>query len=280
MKTWRFSVSDIFFGSNHSEKSFELFTDAGYSGIEGCERTVTGQSDQELEALRNRSLEFSLPFVSYHLAFSSEIDLASFYEEKRIRSVQTIISSIKRAKRIGAHTGILHPGQTYSDVEADGAGRYRDQFSRSLETIVPVAEELNFRIAVENLMSPSHRCYFSLPEHILEIRRRFEHELIGFCLDTGHSLIASSQERQLDVMDAMGDRIFAFHLQDTPGDRDIHIAPGRGKVDFAGTFKRIKLLGIDEILCIETPPFAPGRPFTLADWKKLIEDTRLFATEG
>ena len=270
---YRFSACGYALGFDEPDATFRTMHRAGFAGIEANDGVVDGREPDAISALGRRAAELGIPFTSYHLPFAKQHDVASFYETERLEAVRLIAEAMHRAAQLGARTLILHPSTSSYDTKVEGDERYRDRLCRSLEVIVPVAEKLDARIAVENMMHPQRDCYFSRPEHIERFRERFDHERVGFCLDTGHAIISAGPSRQLEIMEAMRGKLFAFHLQDNPGDRDLHIAPGRGNVDFAGIVARIRADSIDEVMCIETAPFDGVRPYTPSAWRGLVDDT-------
>jgi sugar phosphate isomerase/epimerase len=67
----------------------------------------------------------------------------------------------------------------------------------------------------------------------------------------------------------------AYHLADNAGDRDSHLAPGHGLVDWNTVFRRAAEIGFSGCMCIETPPFAAGAKgtYTVEAWKQMVDDT-------
>ena len=67
----------------------------------------------------------------------------------------------------------------------------------------------------------------------------------------------------------------AFHLADNAGDRDSHLAPGRGNVPWGALFRAAAEAGFSGSMCIETPPFAAGPDYSMEAWIGLREDMDL-----
>jgi sugar phosphate isomerase/epimerase len=146
--------------------------------------------------------------------------------------------------------------------------------------LIPVAERLGLTIALENMLPSGGGRFASRPEHLERLGKLFPQKQIGFCLDTGHALVAGGPERAGEFLDVMKDRMVAYHLADNAGDRDSHLAPGRGRVDWAALFRGIAEAGYDGSLCIETPPFGPGPPYRPEDWKALLAETKTLARDA
>lgn len=279
MLRFRFSVCGYVIAGQRHADTFEKLRNAGFSGIEGNDLFVPDSDRPAAERLSRAARAAGVPFTSYHLPFTKRHDVSAFYETDRLEAVRLIEEAMTRASWLGSDIVILHPTTNSSDVHVEGTDRYMSRLCRSLEPLAKAAERLGLRIAVENMMNSERTCFFSQPEHIASFRKAFNHEHVSFCLDTGHALISVGAERQHEIMEAMGGKLIGFHLQDTPGDRDIHIAPGHGNVDFHGVFKRIKEAGIDEVMCIECPPFAPERPYTPDAWDTLVRETQAMVSE-
>ena len=130
--------------------------------------------------------------------------------EKRRCSGPPLASSIQRP--IGRN----------ADVE--GLETYFRQIGKSLDTLLREAEGLDFTIALENMLPSEGGRFTSRPEHFERIIRDFVHPNLGFCLDTGHALVAGRGNAHR-FFEVMGPRIVAFHLADNAGDRDSHLAP-------------------------------------------------------
>ena len=71
----------------------------------------------------------------------------------------------------------------------------------------------------------------------------------------------------------MGSRLAAFHLADNAGDRDSHLAPGHGRVEWGPVFRKAAELGYEFTMCIETAPFAFGPEYSRDAWKQMVTDT-------
>lgn len=80
--------------------------------------------------------------------------------------------------------------------------------------------------------------YEESPEELLACCAPLRNLGVGVCLDTGHlsAFGESPLERWLDVL---MQEIGQLHLHDNRGERDEHLAPGRGIVDFPRLFERL-----------------------------------------
>ena len=76
------------------------------------------------------------------------------------------------------------------------------------------------------------------------------------------------------MQNAMGSRLVAYHLADNAGDRDSHLAPGHGRVDWSTVFRQAAAANYSNTMCIETPPFASGPDYSIQAWTSMVDECR------
>ncbi len=272
-REWTLTATGFTFTGKAAEEIRDICLAAKLSGIEGTPPLFQDLSDAEVEAFRRTFEDAGLRVPTFHLPFSAADDIASFYNTQREAAVATMERWMRRAVLAGARIGIQHPTTTVYDVDREGLGRYIDHIGRSLETLLPIAEKLDFTIAIENMLPRTGGRFCSLPEHISRIIEKFDHPNLGFCLDTGHALISLADDAP-EMQDAMGSKLVAFHLADNAGDRDSHLAPGHGRVDWTTVFRKAAEANYSGAMCIETPPFSAGPDYSVEAWRSMVDDCR------
>ena len=271
-KTWTWSASIIGLMGKPHEEIQEICKKAGLAGFEGMLELFEGVTDSELEEIGKSYEAAGLKIGTFHLPFTKEDDIASFYETERVQAVEKVRLWIERAALLGATAGIQHPTTNRYNVDVEGLDNYLRQLGKSLETLLPVAEKLGFTIALENLPPGGSGRLGSRPEHFERFIAEFDHPNLGFCLDTGHALMAGGPEGADKFYEVMAPRMVAFHLADNAGDRDSHLAPGHGLVDWTAVFRRTAEIGFSGTMCIETPPFAHGPDYSVESWQGMVSD--------
>ncbi len=262
------------------EEIIELCRYSNIGSIEFNESFLEFSKKEELEEKRELFKESPIKTDSVHLPFGPEDDITSFYEKDRRAAVRRMEWLLEKAAILGVRAVILHPSVTDYTVEDEGLNRFVYYMGESLEVLLPRAERLGLTIAVENMFSkPGGNRFGSLPEHFRILASKFAHPNFGFCLDTGHAQITGGSDGPAAFFDAMGSRIKAFHLHDNAGDRDSHLAPGRGLVDWDVVFSNMADLGYSYPACIEAPPFSygPGGTYSREAWKNMIDHTEKMA---
>ena len=254
-----------------------LFSQAGFDAVEIMHSMLTPLTVEQAARLGEEYRAAGVPVETVHLPFEgAAFDIAHFYESRRRPAVARIRHAMERAAAAGAKAGILHPTTSREPVDVNGFERSFTQMAASMRELLREAERVDLMLAVENLPPVAGRRYGSLPDHFRRFAGELAHSHLCFCLDTGHALMAAGHDGTIELMDAMGERLRAFHLSDTPGDRDLHLAPGHGAVDFPRVFAHARSL--DPLaMCIETPPFAPGPAYGDDAWRAMVDEVRALA---
>ena len=150
-KTWVWStVGSLFTGKTHEEIQ-EICLFAGLAGIEAHMELFREETEAELEAVGAQYRKAGLQIDSFHLPFTAEDDIASFYETARQEAVEKVRQWMERAALLGARVGIQHPTTNRLNVDVEGLDPYLRQLDKSLKVLLPAAEQLGFHIALENL---------------------------------------------------------------------------------------------------------------------------------
>lgn len=243
----------------------------GVNALEFNHHGAEGRRPAELEALRKEYEDAGIVINSFHLPFAADDDIASFYESQRRGAVHRMNRWIEVAGLLGSKVVIQHPTTNRYRAEDNGIDRYFEQLYKSLEEMVPVARDAGVIIGLENMTPGTDRGRFmSEAEHFRRVAKEFTDPNVGFVYDTGHALL-SAGERAHDILEAMGERVAAWHMADNPGDRDAHLAPGRGEVDWDGVFQFAARIGFSQPMTMETAPWGPGPDYSVETWKRTIE---------
>jgi len=98
-------------------------------------------------------------------------------------------------------------------------------------------------VAVENIFDRD-------PWVLKELLERINHPRVGHCFDVGHFLLFSQAD--LDTwFQALGPHLVELHLHDNHGDRDAHIAIGKGVAPWDKIFSLVEATGRDPIMVVE-----------------------------
>jgi sugar phosphate isomerase/epimerase len=276
---WTFGVTGYGFGRQSFEQIAATCGAAGIRLLEGAPPMLDGRSEAQIEGGIAELRSAGVTLDTFHLPFDTSLDIASFYRTVRRTAVDELKRWIVRTRAAGAGVGILHPSTSDREVDTEGLDLYVRALGASLQELLPFASDHGVILALENMLPGEGSRFASMPEHLEHIHREFAHPNLGFCLDTGHALVAGGPEGAHRLFEAMQGALVAFHLSDTSGDRDIHIAPGRGLVNWTEVFQGAARTGYNRSMCIETAPFAHAvrHCFAVGAWRTLLQETTALA---
>lgn len=283
---YKFTISSVSTAFHKIGKTYEEIIDicreSGFAGIEGSVPLFANRSEQELQKTGKLFQDAGLLIETFHLPHVDPVkdDIATLYEVDRKKVESNMKNSIDAAAILGSSIGVIHP-TTRKDynTNVEGFERLIDQVGKTLDTLIRHAEQYNFKIALENMLPYTGERLGCRVDHLDRILSRHDHPNLGFCFDTGHALV-STGEKAMELFRFMKERVIAFHLDDNAGDRDSHLAPGRGRFFWKEFFAELQGMNFRNTICVEAPPFAYGPNYSLDAWKTLHEQLLTLAEEG
>ncbi|MFH1905093.1 MAG: sugar phosphate isomerase/epimerase family protein [bacterium] len=172
------------------------------------------------------------------------IDLNPGSEDPKVRSLtrERFVQSIQFCSKMGIKNLVLHTG--YSPVFHEAIKDIWFETSLDLwKEIKTIAEEKEIKIAIEN-------CLENSPEIVIRLLDEIGSENFGMCFDIAHFNVFGDKP-VLDCFDICADKVFEIHLSDNNGDRDSHLAFGKGNINFQQIFHRLKEKDLNPIVTVE-----------------------------
>jgi len=134
------------------------------------------------------------------------------------------------------------------NVDEAGHEAQLDALIENLEAITRYAAAHHVRIAVENLT----KGYFSDPANLVALVEDVGLDAIGICIDTGHRHLHGDIAAALRLV---GNHLFTVHIHDNHGDRDAHLLPTLGTIDWPPVLTALAEIHYPGVFMYE-----PGRP--------------------
>ena len=227
----------------------------------------------------------------YHLALHSlhsptERDLApgresgvplSISDSERIRRIDAI-DEVKRALEVAESVPFRYLIQHMGHGRDAADPRKLDAAFTSLEILSVFAKARGVAIALENtpneIGSPASLQHFIADTHLHDLR---------LCLDTGHAHMEGTVEV---AFDAMRERVVTSHIHDNHGEKDEHLLPFAGTIDWDATLGSIAGAPQPVALVLELKAQADGTPAldqirsTYDKLEKLLDSKRDRATKS
>lgn len=152
-------------------------------------------------------------------------DLSPGAMEPRVRQVtlQRLTQALEAAGVFGAQLMVIHPGYDrwrYPNL----AAAWTAQAAETVARLLPLAERLDCRLALENI-------YEEAPETLVGLVTVLDSPWFGHCFDIGHWQLFGRLP-QADWLAAIAPRLMHLHLHDNHGEADDHLPVGEGCIDF------------------------------------------------
>ncbi len=184
--------------------------------------------------------------LSLHAPFAREIDITSTDDEERRYSQETILQSLKAASAVGSDYFVLHP---WPEKEFPRESREKHKRRENAEEYIRIlarrCREYGVVLALEN-MQP--QLLISPLKDLLWIRHETEEAHVGACFDTGHAFLGHSLDFALKEL---AGHIVMAHVSDNWGQKDDHLPPGRGAVDWKSFVSELLRQGFSGSFIIE-----------------------------
>ncbi|HEX4308963.1 MAG TPA: sugar phosphate isomerase/epimerase family protein [Acidobacteriaceae bacterium] len=149
-------------------------------------------------------------------------------KSRRIDAMDEIKRALEVAEQLPFRFLILHLGER----EDTWGPRALEHSISALEHLRAFSSPLGVKVLVENLNSDVAR-----PAHLVEILTSGHFRDIGVCLDVGHANLGDGVPAALSELSA---HIRSAHLHDNKGDKDSHLWPGDGTIDWDDTLGGLK----------------------------------------
>lgn len=167
--------------------------------------------------------------------------------------------SIVGAGILGVKTLIFHPK---TQPDASWYAR-KASLATNLECFKQYADwaaPYGLTIAIENMIEKKQgRRFGSGPEELLELLEALNDPSFGICWDTGHAHMAGIN--QVEALRLMAPYLKALHIADNHGEKDEHLPPLSGTIDWPGIVKTLREIGYPGTLTFEVIYRDKGYPY-------------------
>lgn len=151
------------------------------------------------------------------------ISIAHLERRLRIDSMDEIKRALEIAERLPFRYLILHMGVAHEEFDLQKF----DAALTSIEHLKVFAKESGTQLLLEN--TPNE---LSSPERLVEFIHYSRFDDLGICFDTGHAHLTCGVQEAFEVLK---DRIASTHVHDNRGDKDAHLLPYEGGIDWTRT---------------------------------------------
>lgn len=176
-------------------------------------------------------------------------DVLRLYDEET--NALLIDRAIRGSGMLGVKWVVYHPyNMGMNRVEA------RKKSYERFVSLREKAEKVGVGIAIENMPFPE--TYGGQVEELLEFAEKLD---LGICWDTSHANLTGYQDQAVPLR-MIGKRLKTLHVSDNFGQRDDHLAPGYGSVNWESVMTGLREIGYEGTFNFEAHQFARSVPET------------------
>ena len=209
------------------------------------------QTEEKLLFEKNLANESNIEIYQVHGPWHWPPDDST--EELRNLKLENVKRSLWATAVLGCKNWVLHPLMPCG-INERGTEQQKITLDVNLNFMnkaLEIAKQYDVTICLENM--PMRDFSLATPYEILDFVKIVNDDHFKICLDTGH--VATFPE--LSVADAvrdLGNEIRAFHIHDSIPDRDLHLFPYFGKINWNDFSIALKDINYQGALCLETAP--------------------------
>jgi len=148
------------------------------------------------------------------------VNVASTDRATRIEAMDEVKRALEIAEQIPFRFLVQHLG-TSNEMFDD---RKFEAAMTSIEHLRAFAKPLGVRILLENIPNE-----LSTPDRLVELIKSAHFDDVGVCFDFGHAHLMSNVSEALEILK---NHIQSTHVHDNKKDKDAHLWPGAGSIDW------------------------------------------------
>jgi sugar phosphate isomerase/epimerase len=186
------------------------------------------------------------------------VSVACLEKRKRIDSMEEIKRALEVAERLPFRYLVLHlgiPGEEYALEKFDAA-------LTSIEHLKIFAKERDVQLLLENIPNE-----LGTPERLLEFIQYSRMDDLQICFDTGHAHMGGGVQ---PAFQTLRDRIVSTHVHDNRRERDDHLLPFDGEIDWEQTIRDFRAADNQFPLLFELRQYESGE-VDLARLREVME---------
>ena len=176
-------------------------------------------------------------------------------EEDRAERLEKMQKAARITAMLGCKYLVIHPIMPFGthDLELDRGPETYALNKAFFRALVDCAKQHGVTICMENM--PMTQFSLGTAQQVLDFVKDFDDENLKICLDTGHVAVFPGASVG-DAVRGLGQFLKVLHIHDNEGDRDAHLYPSAGIIDWPDFFRALEEIGFDGALSLETFPSA------------------------
>lgn len=247
MSDWAIGLSTGCFWQTSIFDCLEPIRNSGFDRLEICSYPAhLNYHDKEaVKRARERIHGLGLEAYSFHAPFSDGIDITSPDQATRDFAMAELIEAAEAAALLDVRYFVLHPGPERSILpETERFFRLQNAVD-VLNRFYHHCRRLGIGLVLENMLP---HLFAGRTRDLMWILGSLDVDEVGICLDTGHAYLA---EDLLLVVHKLSGHLWMVHASDNRRQRDDHLPPGDGEIDWAALLAHLTKLHFNGTMILE-----------------------------
>ncbi|MGA0845239.1 MAG: sugar phosphate isomerase/epimerase family protein [Luteolibacter sp.] len=237
MSDWHCGISTGCFCHTDILKALPYIRDGGFNFIEVCSFSehLDYHNPKHVENAARMMESLGIEANSFHAPFADRIDISSPDFKQRSDSVRELFVACDAAAAMHAGYMVLHPGP-----EKAGRPPPHEWYERmhhaadSLNEVALHCRRVGLVLLLENMLP--HLMFGHLSD-MMFLLGAIRETNVGTCLDTGHAFLSKDLRT---VVHKLSGHLRMIHVNDNLGDRDAHLSPGDGAIDWISLMRQLR----------------------------------------
>jgi sugar phosphate isomerase/epimerase len=209
-------------------QAIELFAARGHFNYTDREHINEIASWFKTEGVEFHSMHSPIYMSNDFKSGGAPLNIVDTEKPRRIEAMDEIKRAVEVAEHMPFRFLIQHIGK---GDEYDDPRKFEWAMS-GIEHLRAFCKQLGVTLLVEN--TPND---LATPEKLKELLKTLHYPDLGVCFDTGHAHLTSSVHQAFGVLEHL---IRSTHVHDNHRDRDSHLWPGQGTIDWNDTMQALQ----------------------------------------
>ena len=257
------STVDAF--SPYGEERYKKMKQFGFLYADlSIEGELNGRTEAEFDAdiLHEKALADAAGVTIWQVHGPWRVPVHDETPENRAERAETMRRSIRGAEMVGCRNWVIHPLMPYGTRDDFNYPSFWEINLTFFRELLPYAKAHGVTICFENM--PMTGLTIAPPAETLRFIREIDDPDFRMCLDTGHVHV-----RGVNIADAIRiagkEYLRVMHVHDNHGEKDEHLVPFDGTIDWKAFREALEEIGFDGVVSFEVllGKFLPNAPMDI-----------------